>query len=198
MGGGVAYFHRRVGHVYGVGADAPAVSILGALILASHRLPKLFRKYERLRVNLPKNPKGEVKSSKLNEAQVAAVVELMWKNGAIFCASMIDLAGHTVEEIAGHRERRGSSLAANLTDGHTQELRDGVAALRDRMARFSDQLYVQGVVTVDLLCRIMQDMIVYHCHRFPKELANFHWVIDAKDPAVVTDWEDWWSKTLVI
>ena len=110
-------FIDESGTFTGVGADAPAVSTLGALILASHRLPKLFRKYERLRVNLPKNRKGEVKGSKLNEAQVAAVVELLWKNGAIFCASMIDLAGHTVEEIAGHRERRGSSLAANLTDG---------------------------------------------------------------------------------
>lgn len=191
-------FIDESGTFTGTGANAPAVSTLGALILASHRLPKLFRKYERLRVNLPKSPKGEVKGSKLDEAQVAAVVELLWKNGAIFCASMIDLAGHTAEEIAGHRERRGASLAANLTDGHTQELRDGVSALQDRMARFSDQLYVQGVVTIDLLYRIMQDMIVYHCQRFPKELAEFHWVIDAKDPAVVTDWEDWWSKTLVI
>lgn len=191
-------FIDESGTFTGVGADAPAVSTLGALILASHRLPKLFGKYERLRANLPKSPKGEVKGSKLNEAQVAAVVELLQKNGAIFCASMIDLAGHTADEIAGHRERRSASLAANLTDGHTQELRDGVTALQDRMARFSDQLYVQGVVTIDLLYRIMQDMIVYHCQRFPKELAEFHWVIDAKDPAVVTDWEDWWSKTLVI
>ncbi len=191
-------FIDESGTFTGVGADAPAVSTLGALILASHRLPKLFRKYERLRVNFPKNSKGEVKGSKLDEAQVAAVVELLWKNGAIFCASMIDLAGHTVEEIAAHRERRGASLAANLTDGHTRELRSGIAALQDRMARFSNQLYVQGVVTIDLLNRVMQDMIVYHCQRFPKELAEFHWVIDAKDSAVVTDWEDWWSKTLVI
>lgn len=191
-------FIDESGTFTGIGADTPAVSTLGALILTSHSLPKLFRKYERLRVNLPKNGKGEVKGSKLNEAQVAAVVELLRKNGAIFCASMIDLAAHTADDIAGHRDRQGASLAANLTDGHTQELRDGVAALQARMAGFSDQLYVQGAVTIDLLYRIMQDMIVYHCQRFPKELAEFHWVIDAKDPAVVTNWEDWWSKTLVI
>ncbi|MDR3386124.1 MAG: hypothetical protein P4L92_03660 [Rudaea sp.] len=191
-------FIDESGTFTGIGADTPAVSTLGALILTSHSLPKLFRKYERLRVNLPKNGKGEVKGSKLNEAQVVAVVELLRKNGAIFCASMIDLAAHTADDIAGHRDRQGASLAANLTDGHTQELRDGVAALQARMADFSDQLYVQGAVTIDLLYRIMQDMIVYHCQRFPKELAEFHWVIDAKDPAVVTNWEDWWSKTLVI
>jgi hypothetical protein len=191
-------FIDESGTFTGVGADAPAVSVLGALVLTSHSLPKLFRRYDRLRANLPKNGKGEVKGSKLNEAQVAAVVELLRKNGAIFCASMIDLAAHTPEDIAGHRNCRSASLAANLTDGHTQELRDGVAALQDRMAGFSDQLYIQGAVMIDLLYRIMQDMIVYHCQRFPKELAEFHWVVDAKDPVVVTDWEDWWSKTLVI
>jgi hypothetical protein len=191
-------FIDESGTFTGVGADVPAVSVLGALILTSHSLPKLFDRYSRLRVNLPKNRKGEVKGSKLNEVQVAAVVELLRRNGAIFCASMIDLAASTPRDIADHRYRRSASLAANLTNGHTQELRDGVAALQGRMAGFSDQLYLQGTVMIDLLYRTMQDMIVYHCQRFPKELAKFHWVVDAKDPAVVTNWEDWWSKTLVI
>jgi hypothetical protein len=111
---------------------------------------------------------------------------------------MIDLADHTAEDIAQHRARRSASLAANLTDGHTQELRDSVAALQARMAGFSDQLYVQGAVTIDLLYNVMQDMVVYHSQRCPKELGKFHWVIDAKNPGAVTNWEDWWSKTLVI
>lgn len=191
-------FIDESGTFTGVGADAPAVSTLGALILTSHSLTKLFRRYGRLRANLPKNTKGEVKGSKLDEAQVAALVELLRKNGAIFCASMIDLSGQSAENIAGHRERRIASLAANLTNGHTQELRDGVARLQERMAGFSDQLYVQAVMMVELLYKVMQDMIVYHCQRFPKELAEFHWVVDAKQPAAVTNWEDWWSKTVVI
>ena len=191
-------FIDESGTFTGVGANAPAVSVLGALVLTSHSMPKLCRQYDRVRASFPKNRKGEVKGSKLNEVQVATVVELLRKNGALFCASMIDLSASTPEDIATHRNCRSASLAANLTDGHTQELRDSVAALQDRMASFSDQLYVQGAVMIDLLYRIMQDMIVYHCLRFPKELAEFHWVVDAKDPAVVTDWEDWWSKTLVI
>lgn len=190
-------FIDESGTFTGVGADAPAVSTLGALIMPSHRLPKLFKKYGRLRANLPTR-KGEVKGSLLDERQVAAVIELLRINGAVFCASMIDLADHTVEDIAQHRARRSAGLAANLTDGHTQELRDSVAALQARMADFSDQLYVQGAVTIDLLYNVMQDMIVYHCQRFPKELGEFHWVIDAKNPGAVTNWEDWWSKTLVI
>lgn len=191
-------FIDESGTFTGVEAETPSVSALGALILASHKLPRLFGKYRRLRANLPKNGKGEVKGSKLNEEQVAAVVELLRKNGAIFCASIIDLSTHTLNDIADHRDRRIIGLAANLTEGHTPELRDNIAGLQERMRKFPDQLFVQGSVMIDLLYRTMQDMIVYHCQRYPKELAEFHWVVDAKDPAVVTDWEDWWSRTLVI
>ena len=190
-------FIDESGTFTGFGASKPAVSTLGALIIATHRLPQLFKKYERIRANLPKR-KGEVKGSMLKESQVASVVEILRVNGAIFCASMIDLADHTPQDIARHRTRRSTSLSANLTDGHTRELRDSIADLQQRMAGFSDQLYVQGTVMIELLNQVMQDMIVYHCQRFPKELGAFHWVVDAKDPKVITNWEDWWSKTLII
>lgn len=190
-------FIDESGTFTGFGASKPAVSTLGALIIATHRLPKLFRKYARLRANLPKR-KSEVKGSMLNESQVASVIEILRINGAIFCASMIDLADHSPQDISQHRTRRSASLTTNLTNGHTQELRDDIAGLQQRMAGFSDQLYIQSTLMIDLLYEIMQDMIPYHSQRFPKELGAFHWVVDAKDPAIVTDWEDWWSKTLII
>jgi hypothetical protein len=190
-------FIDESGTFTGIGANEPAVSTLGALIIATHRLPQLIGKYARLRSNFPKR-KGEVKGSLLNEAQVASVIEILRINGAIFCASMIDLAEHSADDIAQHRARQSASLTANLTDGHTQELRDSVSDLQQRMTSFSDQLYVQGAVMIDLLYQVMHDMINYHCQRFPQELGEFHWVVDAKDAAVVTNWEDWWSKTLAI
>lgn len=72
---GLHIFIDESGTFTGIGADTPAVSTLGALILTSHRPPQLFSKYKWLRANFPKR-KGEVKGSLLNEAQVAAVVEL--------------------------------------------------------------------------------------------------------------------------
>ena len=41
-------------------------------------------------------------------------------------------------------------------------------------------------------------LITFHCLRNAKELSEFHWVVDAKNPSLITDWEDWWSKTLVV
>ncbi len=49
-----------------IGSGKPSISVQGALVLASHRIPKLFAKYQRIRVSLPKR-KREVKGSLLNE-----------------------------------------------------------------------------------------------------------------------------------
>lgn len=194
---GLHIFIDESGTFTGTGTKQPAVSVIGALVVASHRLPRLFEKYTKLRLALPKREE-EVKGSQLNEKQVASVVELLRKNGALLFASMIDLGSHTAAEIAKHREKRIASLSANLTDKHSKELREGVADLQRRLAGFPEQLYVQGVVMTDLLYQITDEMIIYHCQRFPKELQEFHWIVDAKNPYAVTDWEDWWSNTIVI
>jgi hypothetical protein len=194
---GVHIFIDESGTFGGLGSDKPAISAQGALILPSYQLPRLFAKYAKLRLRLPKRS-GEVKGSLLNEQQVACVVELLRKNGSIFCGSMIDMADHTEDDISNHRARGVDSLAANLTDGHTPELRAAVADLQKRMAGFSGPLYVQMMVMIDLLHRVLEEMVNYHCQRNPKELAEFHWVVDGKEPTCVTDWEDWWSKTLVV
>ena len=47
-------FIDESGTFTGFGAGKPAVSTLGALIIATHRLPQLFSKYARIRANLPK------------------------------------------------------------------------------------------------------------------------------------------------
>jgi hypothetical protein len=124
-------FIDESGTFTGVGADAPAVSTLGALIIPSHRLPKLFKKYGQLRSNLLTR-KGEVKGSLLDERQVAAVIELLRISGALFCASMIVLADRSLKDIAKHRERRSAGLADNLTDGHTRNCE--IASMRCRRA----------------------------------------------------------------
>jgi hypothetical protein len=50
----------------------PSVSLIGALIVPDARLASLERQYKRLRPNLPKDEKGEVKGRLLNEQQVEA------------------------------------------------------------------------------------------------------------------------------
>jgi hypothetical protein len=193
----VHIFLDESGNFSGVGAGNPALSVQGALVLGSHRLPKLFARYAKLRHQLPKR-NGEVKGSLLNETQVAAVIDLLRRNEALFFASVIDMGDHSEAEIHAHRAQAVQVLGANLTDGHTPELRAGVAQLQQRLAGFSIPLYAQARVTIAMLHDAMQAMILYHCQRNPKELAAFHWIVDGKDKTRVSDWENWWSETLVI
>lgn len=182
----------------GVGSGQSSVSAQGAIVVPTHNLDKLSAKYARMRLSLPKNKSGEVKGSLLAEAEVAAVIDLMRRNEVLFFASMIDTGEHSREDIERHRQEGIFRLGENLTNGHTPELRANVAKLQHRMSDFSVPLYVQMNVMTELLHSMMQQMILYHCQRHPKELERFHWVVDGKEPGVVTDWEDWWSNTIVV
>jgi hypothetical protein len=59
------------------------------------------------------------------------------------------------------------------------------------------QLYAQSVATFDLLARVIDHATMFYSQRRPKELAVFHWVVDGKELGRVTDWEDWWSYTVM-
>lgn len=191
-------FMDESGNFAGLGSGQTAVSVQGALILPDQRMDRIFHKYVRLRGRLPQR-KGEVKGSLLDERQIAEVVEVLRRNEAIFAASMIDMGAHTEDQVDKHRNSGSQALAANLTEGHTPELCAGVADLQRRMLEFKAPLYSQMMVILDLLHRVLNEGIAYHCQRNPKELAAFHWVIDGKEVNdQVTDWEDWWSNTIVV
>lgn len=191
-------FIDESGTFTGVGSAVPSVSVVGALVLPSHKLPQIVSRYAKLRQHFPKSPRGEVKGSRLSELQVGAVMELLRKNGALFFAAIIDLAPHTLDEIEEHRAALAAGLTRNLTDQHTEELRAGIEQLQGRLLRFPYQLFVQGAMQVALLNRVIQDASNFFCQRWPQELGAFHWVVDAKNPAAITDWEEWWSVTLAI
>ena len=191
-------FIDESGTFSGIGNSAPALSALGALVIPDHKIGLVLKKYRKLRPTLSTR-KGEVKGSLLSESQVASVVTILRVNGCIFTAAATDMALHSLADIKSSQASRVASLAANLHDGHTPELRNGVAQLQARLKKFSPQLYMQLLLTVELLHRVMNEAIVYHCQRNPKELAKFHWIIDGKEAhGVITNWEDWWSNTIVV
>jgi hypothetical protein len=59
---------------------------------------------------------------------------------------------------------------------------------------YSLQLNIQSAVIFELIDRVIEHGTMYYCQRRPEELANFHWVIDAKgDNSIPTPWENWWA-----
>ncbi len=77
-------------------------------------------------------------------------------------------------------------MTANLTEDHHQTLVDAVWKARRELEAYGLQLNIQSAIIFEL--------IRTYCQRRPEELANFHWVIDAKgDNSIPTPWEKWWT-----
>lgn len=62
----------------------------------------------------------------------------------------------------------------------------------------SNQLFVQSVLTMDLVPHVLNVSTLYYCQRMPQELGNFVWYIDAKgDVGEQTPFEQLWSTLLM-
>src|SRR5215472_1719023 len=81
-----------------------SVSVVGALVLPTWKLPIIRSKYAKLRRFLPTD-KGEVKGRLMNESQVDKVVTLLRRNDAIFELTAVDLGFQTEDEILNYKRQ---------------------------------------------------------------------------------------------
>jgi len=169
-----------------------AISVVGGLIIPDQQLVKLEKKYAALRPQLVTSG-GEVKGRLLSERHVASVVAMLRRYEILFEVTAIDMGIHEASAVSAHKRGQEEAITKRLTAGHHPGMRAGVIRLRERLERMSPQLYVQSVVTFDLIPRIIDHGTLYYSQRRPQELAAFHWVADAKGKGRTTDWEDWWS-----
>ena len=173
-----------------------SVSVVGALVVPEWQSPKLLKKYAQLRPTLPQE-KGEVKGRLLNEGQVARVLELLRRNSCIFEGVAIDMGAETEAGLSAHRTGQAEALTRHLTDKHHPEGVKAVWALRERLEAMPLPLYAQSCVTIQLIGNILRQVPVYWAQRVPREILNFHWVIDGKEVGRVTNAEQWWSTTML-
>jgi hypothetical protein len=174
----------------------PAVSAVGALVVPDRRLPYLIRRYLKIRPSLPQE-KGEVKGRLLSEDQVASIVALINRVDALFEVSVIDMAMHSEADIASHKAGQEHAMTSNLTAEHHENIHKEIAALRSRLEEMAHQLYIQSVLTFDVIARVLRHSTLYYAQRIPRELSAFSWIIDGKEPFRVTPWEDWWSQVVL-
>ena len=179
------------------GQNADAVSVVGALIIPEARLARVEEKYAVLRRTLPKE-KGEVKGRLLAEADVARVVAMLLRYEVLFEVAAIDLAVHRPEDIVSHQMTQAEGITHNLTEQHSMKTRRHFQDLRTRLERMAPQLYTQAVVTFATVRTIIEHSTIFYAQRHPKELGAFYWVIDGKDRAGITDWEEWWSGVVAM
>jgi hypothetical protein len=176
-------------------SDGSSVGAIGALVVTESQMPIVERRYEQLRPLLPK-VNGEVKGRVLAEGDIARVLELARRSGLIYEVTVIDLLPEDGAAVEEHRKQQCDMLTRRLTDDHQATLVSQLWALRARLEKMSLPLYAQFVGTGDLLWRTLEHATLYYSQREPASLARFRWMIDAKAPDGITDWEDWWTKVV--
>ena len=111
---------------------------------------------------------------------------------------MIDLGIHSETGLKNHQKRQAERITTTLTDEHHSNTRDAASRLRSELERMSLPLYIQSVLTFELIDKLIRHGTLYYCQRRPRELGDFHWVIDAKGSYLApTPWEKWWSLVVM-
>lgn len=172
-------------------------SVIGALIVPDHKLKILFEKYARIRHNLPKSRTGEVKGKLLSETQVSKIVDLLRINSCLFEATVIEMRFETAEGLEYHRAEQANHITKNLTSEHLVSVIEGVMQWRKHLETMPLPLYVHSALMFETLATVLQHAPLYYVQRRPRELENFHWVIDGKDVSRITNTEVWWSETML-
>lgn len=172
-----------------------SVSCVGALVIPDNQLVRVEGKFDDLKRGL-RTKGGEVKGSRLNEREIAAVIDLLVKNDLIFEVTFVDMAVHSDDEITRHKLVQADKLLEHLTDEHQPSAIAQAGKFAAQLRGLPNQLYCQMVATITLINRVLENSTMYYSQRQPKELANFHWIIDGKSPDGVTIAEELWKNLI--
>ena len=154
-------------------------------------IANIEKKYAKFRDRLPKE-NGEVKGRLLNEQQVDTVVTLLMRNEALFEITALDLGLHQENAVRDYQQRLGEQMLAKVTD-FREDVRSEVQAASEYILQAPLNLFLQALTTFTVLHRIISRATTFFAQRKPYELGSFSWVVDGKEPAKVTRWEEWWA-----
>lgn len=171
------------------GHQPRSISVVGALAIPDGNLPRLKKKYARIRKGLLTGD-GEVKGRDLDAGQIDRVVRLIKDRDAIFEVTALDLALHTAIGVADYQQRLVADME-QLIPTMPEVLRERVAEASRYITQIPAQLFLQALVTFDLMHRMIGHSALFFSQRKPYALGRFNWIIDGKDPQRVTNWENW-------
>ncbi len=171
-------------------------SVVCALALPDKEVGRVRRKLAYLTRDWPKAPSGELKGGSLSANHLTALVDLLFARDALLHAVAIDMSRENEESLKDHKHNQCEGLTAYLTPDHHADFIAEVWTLRRTLAAMPVQLYVQSVLMSELTATVVERTVMYFAQRRPRELGEFRWVIDAKDPRRITTQEKWWRDTL--
>jgi Protein of unknown function (DUF3800) len=171
-------------------------SVLCGLALPDGEVGKVRRKLAYLTKEWPKAPNGELKGGALATNHLTALVDLLFARDGLLHAVGVDMARENDADLKDHKHKQCELLTAHLTSEHHPDLVAQIWTLRKALEAMPVQLYVQSVLMNELTANMVQQITMYFAQRRPRELGNFRWTIDAKDPRRITTQEKWWRDML--
>ena len=139
---------------------------------------------------------GELKGGTLDNEHLTCLVDILYRHDAILHVTTMEVAFEDQATLAEHQRRQCEGITMYLVPTHHPEFRASVWALRAVLERMPQQLYIQYVLMGDLVTTTLEEVAMYFAQRRPRELAEFKWCVDAKDPLKETTQERWWRDTL--
>lgn len=172
----------------------PSISCVGAVILPSSEVESVIHDFAAMAAPWA-NASGEVKGSKLNEAQISTFLDfLSERRGLVKCVA-VDMALHRIDEVLAHRDEQARKLTANLTHEHHPNLVAAIHILDRRLRALKVPNYVQLVAYTCLANAVIRNATTYIVQRRPDDIGTLDWTFDAKGHPI-TEMEDLW-QTLV-
>jgi len=171
-----------------------AYGCVGALTIPEQRHGAVFKSFKMLTRKWGCS-NGEIKGCKLNECQIAEILEMLIKNNVKFHACVTDMQQNTEKVLKERKIMQAKFLFKNITEKHQQSLIQELKSLGDKVCKMSDQLFVQFNLMTQLVNSQLHDIIIYFSKVSPKELGSFRWVIDGKNSTETTYEKTW--KTLL-
>ena len=167
------------------------LSCVGALVIPEARFPEVSERFVALKAQWG-TPNGEIKGSRLNEPQVAAVIDLLIDCGCMFFVAATEMSVNDVAAMNAYQKAQAELFTDGLTDSAIPELRKQVTGLRASFESMSSPLFIQAVLLTDLLKKVIDLATLHFALTSPKEAGAFKWVIDGKD-ITKTKYESAWE-----
>ena len=139
---------------------------------------------------------GELKGGSLSVAHLEALVEVLYRHDALLHACAIDVSREDPQGVDRHKTQQCDGITKYLVPQHHPNFVKQVWDLRRTLERMPTQLYIQCVLMSELVAWAVEETTMYFAQRRPRELADFEWTIDAKDPRRITTQEKWWRDAL--
>lgn len=171
------------------------VSLVGGLVLPTYRLADIYGEYLDLRSRL-NFVDGEPKGSAQGEREVAAVVSLLNRHDVVLEATCIDAGVHNAQDIEAYKAVQADMVADAALPEESRETIQIVNELAQTMRKLPPQLFIQCMLYIDVIDRLIRKAPLYYVQREPRELGTFAWIVDRKNEKL-TPVEKLWQQIIL-